>query len=205
MIELEIEGKTVELAESWDEITFQQYIDIIGFNKEENSNPMLKAVKIISAISNKPSECEQLLLKITRQDFEDLAKEFEWTNTKIDDVKNDKEILEIDGRNYKIKKDYNKLTIGETVSVETLIANNKNLDPLEVAFGVLLREVDENGVEKGFNEDDFLYVIEQLKTKVMLLDVYNVISFFLSTDKSSSKTSKGFSIHKKQKKSLHVE
>ena len=95
--------------------------------------------------------------------------------------------------------------IGETVSIETLIANNKNLDPLEVAFGVLLREVDENGVEKKFNEDDFLYVIEQLKTKVMLLDVYNVISFFLSTDKSSSKTSKGYSIHKKQKKSLHVE
>jgi hypothetical protein len=204
MLELTIDGKTIELAENWDEISFQQYVDIIGFNKEEE-NEMLKAVKIIAAISNNPSECEQLLLQITKEDFEGLAKEFEWTNKTIDDVKNDTEFVEIDGKRYKIKKDYNKLTIGETVSVETLLANNKNLDPLEIAFGVLLREVDENGVEKKFNEDDFLYIIDKLKTKVMLMDVYNVISFFLSTEKSSSKPSKGFSIHKKQKKSLHVE
>jgi hypothetical protein len=201
MIKLEIEGSEYELAREWSEITFAQYIEVVNINKDK-WNDLEKAVKIIAHISNKPAECEQSILKLSREDFEELASYFVWTNHPIDEFKSEKDVLEIDGKSYKIKKDYNKLSLGEMISVETLIENNKNLDAFEVAFGVLLRELDENGNEKEFNEDVFLHVIQQLKEKVMLLDIYNHISFFLSgVQISTTKSSKGFSIQVMEKSS----
>jgi len=199
MINLTIEDQSFVLAESWSEITFSQYITIINITKDEHLNETLKAVKIISYISDKPEACEKSLLNISREDFESLAEHFEWTNRKIEEDSVKKEFLEIDGKQYKIKSDYNKLTLGEMISVETLIEHNKNMDPFEIIFGILLREV-VDGKEKEFNEDDFFYVISKLQDKVMLLDVYNCISFFLSgVQKSTTPISKAFSIQHLEK------
>lgn len=199
MIELNIDDRVYTIAESWDEIYFSQYVDIINLNKDEGMNDLSKAVKIIALISDKPESCEKDLLNLSREDFEELASNFEWTNKPIDNFKTDTEYVEIDGKRYKIKKDYQKLTLGEMISVETLIANNKNLDPLEIVFGILLRE-EIDGKEKAFDEDDFLHIISELQSKVKLLDIYNYISFFLSGDKKSiTKNSKAFSIQKKEK------
>ena len=199
MLNLTIEDQSFVLAESWSEITFSQYITIINITTDESLNEILKAVKVISCISDKPEACEKCLLNISREDFESLGDHFEWTKRKIEQDSVQKEFLEIDGKTYKIKKEYNKLTLGEMISVETLIANNKNMNQFEVVFGVLLREV-VDGKEKEFNEDDFLYVISKLQDKVMLLDVYNCISFFLSgVEMSTTKTSKAFSIQQMAK------
>ena len=201
MIKLQIEGSEYELAREWSEISFAQYIEVVNINKDK-WNDLEKAVKIIAHISNKPAECEQSILKLSKEDFEELASYFVWTNHPIDEFKSEKDFLEIDGKKYKIKKDYNKLSLGEMISVETLIENNKNLDAFEVAFGVLLREVDEDGKEKEFNEDVFIDVIQNLKTKVMLLDIYNHISFFLSgVQISTTQNLKGFSIQVMEKSS----
>ncbi len=145
------------------------------------------------------------MYQLTEDEFGEIATHFEWTNKSLEDVKEEKEFLYIDGKKYKIKKNNNKLTIGEIVSIETLIAQNKNLDPLEIAFGILLREVNVDGTEKEFNEDDFLHTISELQTKVMLIDIYNCISFFLSGEKNSTEISKGFSIKKKAKRKSPVE
>ena len=201
MIELTIEDQKFVLSESWSEITFSQYITIINITKDESLNELLKAVKIISYISDKPEACEKAILNISQDDFKELTTNFEWTNKTIEQDSVQKDSLEIDGKQYKIKSDYNKLTLGEMISVETLIAHNKNMDPFEIVFGVLLREVID-GKEKEFNEDDFLYIIGQLQDKVMLLDIYNHISFFLSgVEKSTTKTSKAFSIQQMAKSS----
>lgn len=195
MIKVDIEGIEFELAEEWQEITFSQYIDLININKDEGLQDLERAIEIISYLSNKPIECRASLYKLSKGDFEELASYFKWTNDPIENYKSDKEFLEIDGKKYKIKKDYNKLTIGEMISVETLMANNKNLDPLEVAFGVLLRELDSDGNEKEFSEERFIHVLTKLKEKVMLLDVYQYINFFLSGAQISTKSnSKGFSV-----------
>lgn len=199
MIEVTIEDKVFELAENWEDITFAQYLDVSNLGKDEGLTDLLKAVKIIASLSDKPAQCEEYLLKMDKQDFEELAGYFLWTNKQIADVSEPKDHVLIEGKKYHIKKDYNKLTIGEMASIEGLIANNKNLDPMEVVFGVLLRE-DVDGKEKDFNEDDFLYILTSLKEKVMLMDIYSHISFFLSGVEKYSKTTKGFSVQKKEKK-----
>ena len=196
MINLTIEDKNYILAESWAEITFDQYINIINIAKEDKMSEFERAIKIVAQLSNQPIECEEYILKLEKSDFEEMASYFEWASKPIEEVAAAKDILEIDGRTYKIKNEYNKLSIGEMISVETLIANEKSLDPFEIVFGVLLREI-VDGKEKEFNEDDFIYIVSKLKTKVMLLDVYNHISFFLSgVQKSITPTTKTFSIRK---------
>lgn len=197
MIEVTIEDKTFELAENWNDITFAQYLDVSNLVKDKGLNELLKATKIIAALSNSPEECEAYLLRMHKPDFEELGSYFLWTNSKIEDSTVPRDCIEIEGKMYRIKKDYNKITIGEMASIETLISQNKNLDPMEVVFGVLLRE-DVDGKEKEFNEDDFLYILTQLKDKVMLMDVYSHISFFLSGVQKQSTPTKGFSVRQKQ-------
>lgn len=200
MIKVKIEDKEFVFAETWDEIYFNQYISIVKINKIKDINDIEKAVKIIAAISDKPKECEEELMKLHKEDFEDLATEFEWTNKPIEEVQSDKEFVLVDGKKYIIKKNYQKLTLGEMVSIENLMSFNPNLDPFEVVFGVLLREVDETtNKEKDFDPDDFMYMVNQMQTKVKLMDIYNYISFFLRGRKKSSKRIKGYSIVKMEK------
>lgn len=200
MIKVKIEDKEFVFAETWDEIYFNQYISIVKINKLKDINDIEKAVKIIAAISDKPAECEEELMRLGKEDFEELATEFEWTNKPIEEVQSDKEFVLVDGKKYIIKKNYQKLTLGEMVSIENLMSFNPNLDPFEVVFGVLLREVDETtGKEKDFDPDDFLYMVNQMQTKVKLMDIYNYISFFLRGRKISSKRTKGYSIVKMEK------
>lgn len=199
MVKVTIEDKEFVFAETWSEIYFNQYIDMIKILKEENENDLEKSVKIIAHISDKPEECMDYLMRLSQEDFEMLAKEFEWTNKQIDTVAEEKEFIEIDGKKYKIKKNYNKLSLGEMVSIETLIGMNKNLDPFEVAFGVLLRELNDDGTEKPFNPDEFVSIINKLQKKVLLMDVYNYITFFLRGAQTSTKHTPGYSIQKMEK------
>jgi hypothetical protein len=199
MVTVTIEGKEFIFAETWSEIYFNQYIDMIKILKEKNENELEQSVKLIAYISDKPEECIDYLMRLSQDDYTALSKEFEWTNKEIDTVAEEKEFILIDDKKYRVKKDYHKLSLGEMVSVETLIGMNKNLDPFEVAFGVLLREVNEDGTEKPFNPDEFISIVNKLQKKVLLMDVYNYITFFLRGAQTSTKHTPGYSIQRMAK------
>lgn len=202
MIEISIENKSIQMYTDWSEITFGTYIDIININKDKFSD-MEKGVRILAALSlNNKEEALEMLFKLTPQQFEELSEYFTWLKedfqTYIDNYKfEEKESFEIDGQNYVIKKDFDKLNMGEMVSLEVYLQNFKNLDPFEIAFGLLFRKVGPDGSFKEFDEVDFLETIHALKDKVKLVDVFKYISFFLGGGKSSTtKNLQGFSVRK---------
>jgi hypothetical protein len=197
MIKLKIDEEEYILADTWEEVTFGQYIDILVIN-DNKFNDLIKSIKIIAALSDNPVSLEKALNKVTLDELSELTAIIEWVSSDFTEVANKSEKSDkflIDGKEYVIKKNYNKLTIGEMASLEELMKtglyNNQ-----ELAIAILLREV-VNGVEKEFNDEDFYYVLTDLKYKIKLVEVYNYIMAFLNGEKTSTiKVTKSFSVVK---------
>jgi hypothetical protein len=196
MIKLKIKDQTFELASEWKEVFFGQFIRIKNINEDVNYPDYEKSVRIIAAISDNPDKCLAALRKLPYTEFNEIAREFEWTNVPITKHNKSKSIINIDGKKYRLKKDCNQLLVEDMVSINLLLVNNIDLDPLEVAFGVLLREI-KNNKEVELSFDEFTNVLSNLSDKVKLLDVYQHLLFFSSGKTTFSQNgTKGYSIQK---------
>ena len=197
MIKLTIDEQFFTLADSWNEVSFGQYIDILVIQENKWSD-LIKSIKIIAAISSNPIELEKQLNKLTMDELGELTSMISWISTDFVQIANETPVKEkflIEDKEYVIKKNYNKLTIGEMASLEELMKTGK-YNNQELAIGILLREV-VNGKEKDFNDEDFFYVLEVLKYKINLVDVYKYITSFLNGEATSTiKVTKSFSVVK---------
>lgn len=197
MIKLKIDEQEFLLADEWLEVTFGQYIDILVIQENKWSD-LQKSIKIISAVSDNPVELEKALKKVTLDDLGELTDMISWISKDFIEMTNKTESKDkffIDGKEYVIKKNYNKLSIGEMASLEELMKTGKYHNQ-ELALGVLLREVID-GKEKEFNDEDFYNILEVLKYKINLIDVYKYIVNFTNGEATSTiKVSKSFSVVK---------
>lgn len=198
MIQITIDDKEFKIVNNYNEMTLGQYIDILKVSElKVKLEGNTADIKIISILSDKPDEIEKLLWSFNIDDFEQLTSLFEWVaDTKIvEHFKTLKptEKLMIADKEYTILSDYKKMTLGEIVSFETILAQQQSdLHRFDIAFGVLLRPlVDGKMVE--FSQETFDEVIKE-KYKVKMVDIYSTISFFLSGEKmSTTKHTKRFS------------
>ncbi len=202
MIKLQINDKEFNIVNSYEELTLGQYIDIINVSESKVSNSIDNDIKIISALSNNKEELNSILWDFNTEEFDELKEEFKWVEDNAD-VLNEfkslepKESLEIEGKKYGIISNYNKMSMGEIVSFESLMKSaSSDFHRLEIAFGILIRPLDSNNNVVSFTEEIFLDVIRN-KYNIKMSEVYSTLSFFLSGDKISTiKNTKRFSIQK---------
>lgn len=202
MIQLEIDNNEFNIVNSYNELSLGQYIDIIKIGDSRFNVDAIEAdMEIIASLSDRPEELKKLLWSFTGDDFDALRNEFEWVKTEahiLDDFKKvePKKSLTIDGKEFGIISNHNKMSLGEVVSFETLMKQkDSDFHRLEIAFGILLRPI-ENGKLVEFTEDIFLSVIKN-KYKINMVDMYATLSFFLSGDKTSiTENTKRFSIRR---------
>jgi len=202
MITLTINDKDYNIANSYEELSLGQYIDIIKVSESKVQLDSTAAdIKVISLLSDSPEALEKILWDFNMDDFKELLTHFTWVNdtTVLEKYKSlePKQIIEIEDGNYTIINNYNKLSLGEVISFETLLKQeNSDLHRLDVAFGLLLRPV-VDGKQVKFTQEVFDQIIK-IKYKVKVIDIYASISFFLTGEKqSTTKNTKAFSIRKK--------
>lgn len=188
MIEIKIENKKFTLPIDWTEVTFKQFINIISVQNDNLNSEIESFVKILTALSDDKTMTEYLN-QMSIDDFNKLKGYFNWLFDDFDPKKHksNKKFFEIDGEKWKIKEDFNKLSVGEMVSLEIMIKDSKlDLTPYEIAFGILFRKVDENGKEEKFNADDMINIILNHSNKIYVTDVINQLDFFLDGDQTST-------------------
>lgn len=200
MIVIEIDNKEFRIANSYDELSLGQYIDIIKAGEAKHKLEGNAAdIEIISILSDKPEEIRELLWDFNVDDFNELTSHFQWVadTSVLDHFKTmkPKEKLDVDGQEYGVITNYNKMSLGEIVSFETILKQEQSdFHRLDIAFGVLLRPMGPDGNIVKFTEEVFLEVIKN-KYKVKMIDIYAVISFFFSGETTSTTKSTGrFSI-----------
>jgi hypothetical protein len=176
MIEVNInmEGyeTTYNVPESWDEVNVRQFMELYA-NKNPNNNDLLGAVNIISSLAGIEQE---VLLQMDIDDFKELSTKLTFITKDIPKV--DVEYLELNGDKYYLYTEFNKLTTGEVITIETLLESadgdvNKVMADLLCLF---LRKKDGEGKYEKFST-------EMLRRKEMFLEVpiaqiYHIFIFF---------------------------
>ena len=185
-VNIEIEGlnKTYNIPTSWNEVSVRQFNQLYRF-KNENSNELLGVVNLISAISDIDTS---ILLQMDIDDFKSLTSQVEFVTTEVPKVEVD--YLEVNGDKYYLYTDFNKLTTGEVITLETILESS-NFDIHKVMTDLLclfLRKKDSEGRFEKFTTD-------MLKRKEIFLElpvsqIYHVFGFFLGGRNSSKNNTK---------------
>jgi len=182
-IDLEGINKTYNLPSSWDEVTVEQFIKL--YNYKSTSNELLSAVNLVSSISDiDPS----ILLQMDIDDFKILANQVKFLSTEVN--RKDVDYLDLNGDKYYLYSDFNKLTTGEVITIETIL-DSANYDVHKVMADLLclfLRKKDENGKYEKFSTD--MLNRKDMFLKLPISEIYHVFGFFLDGRNISTSNTK---------------
>lgn len=185
-IDTEDKQEIYKLPESWDEVTVKQFTKVYK-TRNGNNNELMSVVTLIGAMSDIP---EALLLQMDINDFKNLSQKLKFINEEVN--KTDIDYVELEGDRYYLYQDFNKLTTGEVITIETIM-ESAQFDIYNVMGDLLclfLRKKDENGRYEKFSTEFF-------KRKEMFLNIpvshiYHVFGFFLNGVSSSESNTKDF-------------
>jgi len=178
MIEIKLkngnEEKIVNIPNGWDEITINDYIKLVQVpnDKLSTSQIVVKNLSILTGID------EDELYDLPMELFNDLIPHLTLFN---EDIKGENvEYVELEGDKYYLKRDFEKLSLGETISIDTITEKyNGNVDlAIKELLCIFLRRKDENGnLEKFKNE--FMDRSEMFGT-ISITKVKDLFNFFLT-------------------------
>jgi hypothetical protein len=172
-LELDGEEMVYKIPNGWDEVNVEQFADIFKLDREALTGIELSVeiVNILTGIS------EDDLYAMSPENFTELAKIIEFTNEDV--VGNKCESIKIGEDDYFMKNDFEKLTMGEIISLELLIeqSNNNVISMFPELLCIFLRQKKENGKIESFKKG-FMERAESFKS-VSIADVNDLFLFFL--------------------------
>jgi hypothetical protein len=181
-VNLEIDDEKVSftLPESWDEITIEEFVKIFSFNRE-GMNVLEVVIMTLCLLGNIE---EEKIMMLPLPEFERLTKVLDFVNKEMEPTNTDE--VEILGETYYIKKDFNAFTMGEIISIETILsqADNNLFKVMDKLLCIFLRKKKENGNLEVF-KGEFLQRAETFR-KAPVSKVFSVFTFFLDGGNLSS-------------------
>ena len=182
MIQIEILDKEYDLPEGWHEVSVEKFEKIIKHSTflSEYKSQMLFALEMIAIILDAPLED---IKRLNKESFEILADKCAWAKNEI--MATPKDEIHIGDEVFIPIKDFNKLTMGDTVSIELMIAESKPEEVLGNILPVLVRK----GVSKvkegktilvpgEFDADEYSELKDLFKKNIMVTDVMNIKTAF---------------------------
>lgn len=172
-LKLEIDGvaKEFNIPTNWEEVTVGQFEKLAKV--EHNTNVIKYLSSVICALSG---ITEDEFFMIPADKFEDMMEVLEFVVKPIDTKIKDSII--IDDEEYFIKKDFNKMNMGEIISIETLTESAESIDTIiSKMLCVFLRKKVDGKLEDFKNS---FMEREELFKSVIITDVHNLFNFFLT-------------------------
>jgi hypothetical protein len=164
--------KDFTVPTEWADITVNQLQGLSKLNPDNMTSIeyMGKSVSVLIGV-----DYDDLML-MDPNDFMNLAEEIKFINTEI--KPEPKDSIEIDGETYWLKKDYSKLTMGEVISVETIMndSNQELSAAMDKMLCIFLRKKDENGKLENF-KNEFMDRAEMFGN-INVVDVYDLMINF---------------------------
>lgn len=182
-VNIEGEERAFQMPESWEEVSVGLFEDIAQM--EVSNVDLGNSMTIISALTGMNQE---LLWQVPVNEMPKILEHVQFLKQPIED--DPKESITIDGEEYFMKKDFDNLTYGETISLD--IIQKEFGEQVQKAFGkmlcVFLRKKIDGKLEPHLPEH--LDRLEMFRTKVMISDVYQLFVFFSSGKNTSTKATK---------------
>jgi len=172
-IELEDEVKSYEFPTSWDDVTVAQFTRLFSENTPID-NKLMASVKVISALSGID---EKIIMMMDVEDFKSLAENLSFVSTEVNTKETD--FIEIDGEKYYLYKDFNKMTTGEIITIETIMdSTNGNIyKVMPQLLCLFLRKKKDNGSFEKFTTE-MLNRTDKFN-QVKISEIHHIFNFFL--------------------------
>jgi hypothetical protein len=184
-LNLEIDGEqmTFQIPDSWNEVSVEKFTNIWKINREG-----MTAIEITIAVVNVLTGIdEDYLYMMSPSEFSQITSIIEFTNH---DVKgNEVEFIMIGEDKYYLKKDFDKLTMGEVISLELLIeqASGNVMSKMPEILCIFLRK--KNGDKLESFKKGFMERAEVFK-QASIADVNDIFLFFSDGVNSSTSNTK---------------
>ena len=197
MINLKFGDSTIQLKHKWSEVTLHDYVVLNSINADSDLSDLEKTISILTHLSNDENIMHDCLMSIGANELNTIVEKMEITSTPLTSIQpptEQKTEFEIDGKNYRIKEEFNSLSLETMVNIETILKKSPTSNPTLIAFGVLIREVNENGKLKAFSEKNYEFIVNELSKKIKLLDIYHYTLGFTNGVSKSTETFPAFSM-----------
>lgn len=193
-IKINIDGEenNFSIPEGWNEVTVDQSARLYSLDRE-NKNEIELMVEVLNIFS---SIDEEIIYMLTPDQFNTLVESIKFIN---DEIKSElAESIKIGDEEFFLKKDFSGLTMGEIISIETIMKQYGENLPGAMAklLCIFLRKKKENGNLESF-KNSFMER-EVMFKDVIITDVNNIFLFFLDGNNSLDNSTKDCLENKEQ-------
>lgn len=190
-LEIDGENKTYDIPTQWDDVTVDKFIEIVKLDEKKDINDLEKVMELMNILTTIPKDDVELL---PVESFMEIQNNFSFVKTDVD--KKGKESIVIDGEEYFVKNDFNDLTMGESITIETLLKEVDNpMYILDKMLCLFLRKKKENGKLESF-KTTFLTDRIDIFRKAPITSVYDNLIFFSNGVDLLEKNMKDFLVEK---------
>ena len=200
-IEFNIDGEkqSFDVPTGWDEVSVKKSAALTNISRDGRTE-----IEIIVDIVSILGEIDpDIIYMLTTEQFNQIIDVVKFTTEKIDSELKDSII--IDGEEYFLKKDFTQLTMGEIISIETILKQYENSVAPAMAklLCIFLRKKKENGNLESF-KNSFMER-ESLFENVLITDVNNLFLFFLDGKNLSQNNTKDYSENENQNQKSEID
>ena len=116
-LEIDDEVKEFSIPESWDEVNVEQFVKLFSFEREGMTELKIitKTINVFTGID------EELLMMMNYGDFHKIVGVLQFTGKDMEPQIVD--FIELEGEKYYLRKDFDKFTMGEIISIETILSS----------------------------------------------------------------------------------
>lgn len=161
-----------EVPSSWSEVTVKMFDKIHNIERDGLSDLML-SIKTIAAITGVD---EEIVGQLDFDSFGQLADALSFISEDIQTT--EVEHIEVGDVKYYLKKDFDKLNVGEVASLELIMEKHKSniVSAMPEMLCILLRQKKENGELESFKNEFMLR--REIFEEVSIVDVNDLFVFF---------------------------
>jgi hypothetical protein len=185
-LEIDDEVREFNIPENWDEVTIEQFINLFSFERQGMTelNIATRTINVFTGID------EDLLLMMNYNDFQQIIGVLQFTNKDMEPQVVD--YVELDGEKYYLRKDFDKFTMGEIISIETILSSSENniLKVMDKLLCIFLRKKKENGKFEPF-KGEMMDRVELFRT-APVSKIHHIFNFFLDGGTLSTSNMKDF-------------
>ena len=164
-------NKEILIPTSWNDVTLREFIDLTSLDISAYKSPVEYYIKMLSIFGN--DNLEELFNYVKTTDLDNIVGQMSFMND--EPRKLDNKSVEINGEMFFFCGNLNELTVGEYISIESLIEKDSltSVDSIPVVLSVLLRPKNE-----VFDSANCEKRIELFKDYLSIEDVFGMGIFF---------------------------
>ena len=184
---VEIDGQDYNMPEGWHEVTVEKFYKFTAHadKMKEYKSDTLFSLEMYSILLDAPAD---VIKKLTQESYVILTDELSWISK---DVKPSEKIqFNIEDNVYVPIREFQKMTMGEMIDIELMIADSDKNELMINLLPILVRKAEPKFkgsktklVPSEYDSSKYFELKELFKKNLMITDVISFNDFFLTTAK----------------------